>query len=133
MDARRDRQVWANTYRRRLTVENLFAVQEEITKRIAQELQTRLNPREHEQIENRPTRIPRPASDGQSPSPGLTVCHDLARCVKCHPLELVRRAGRTSHGLGTRSAVRVGLTGSRVKTKILLQVSKDCKPSGRHT
>lgn len=55
VNARRDEQVWANTYQRRHTVENVFDVQEEITRRIAEELETRLSPAERRQVAARPT------------------------------------------------------------------------------
>lgn len=55
VNARRDRQVWAQAYRRQLTAENVFRIQGEITKRIIAELQGRLTAREAERIERVPT------------------------------------------------------------------------------
>lgn len=42
VDAREDRQIWSKTYDRALTVENLFAVEEEIARSVAAALEVRL-------------------------------------------------------------------------------------------
>jgi serine/threonine-protein kinase len=55
VNARTDRQVWAESYQRALTAENLFQIQAEITKQIARELETRLSPAEARQVEQTPT------------------------------------------------------------------------------
>jgi TolB-like protein/Flp pilus assembly protein TadD len=55
VDARADRQVWANGYRRTLTAENLFDIQEDITRHIASALQTQLSPGEEAQVARIPT------------------------------------------------------------------------------
>jgi TolB-like protein/Tfp pilus assembly protein PilF len=57
VDARNDRQVWAEAYRRRLTAENLFAIQEEVTKQIVGELEARLTSVERRRLEARPTNV----------------------------------------------------------------------------
>ena len=46
---------WAETYRRTLTTENLFAVQSDLTKRIAGSLEAHLTAGERERVERRPT------------------------------------------------------------------------------
>lgn len=55
VNAREDRQVWAESYDRRLTAENLFAIQSEITQRIAASLEARLTSQEREQLARAPT------------------------------------------------------------------------------
>ena len=50
-----DEQLWAETYNRQLTAENLFAVQSEIAKTIAGALQARLSAEEQQRIEAMPT------------------------------------------------------------------------------
>jgi serine/threonine protein kinase/Flp pilus assembly protein TadD len=55
VNARTDRQVWADSYRSALTAEDLFQVQAEITRQIAQALETRLSPQEERQVEQTPT------------------------------------------------------------------------------
>jgi len=55
VNARTDRQVWAESYQRALTAENLFQIQAEITKQIARELETQLSPAEARQVEQTPT------------------------------------------------------------------------------
>lgn len=55
VNAADDRQVWAESYRRRLTAENVFAIQEEIAMRIAEALETRLTPAEARRVAERPT------------------------------------------------------------------------------
>ena len=53
VDASTDSQLWAQTYDRDLA--DVFAIQSEIAKAIAQELQAKLSPREENAIENPPT------------------------------------------------------------------------------
>jgi TolB-like protein/Tfp pilus assembly protein PilF len=53
VDARTDRQIWAQTYDRDLA--DVFAVQSEIAKAIAEQLQAKLSPREVNAIERPPT------------------------------------------------------------------------------
>jgi adenylate cyclase len=52
-DARTDRQLWAQTYDRDLA--DVFAIQSEIAKAIADQLQARLSPNERSEIERSPT------------------------------------------------------------------------------
>lgn len=56
IDAASDEHLWAETYDRKLTAENLFAIQTEIVRAIAGELKTALSPHDAEQIEQVPTR-----------------------------------------------------------------------------
>lgn len=44
VDARRDRQIWANSYDRELTAENVFALQGDIARNVARALQASLSP-----------------------------------------------------------------------------------------
>jgi TolB-like protein/Flp pilus assembly protein TadD len=53
VDARTDRQLWAQTYDRDLA--DVFAIQSEIAKAIAEQLQAKLSPREENAIERTPT------------------------------------------------------------------------------
>jgi TolB-like protein/class 3 adenylate cyclase/cytochrome c-type biogenesis protein CcmH/NrfG len=53
IDARTDRQLWAQTYDRDLT--DVFAIQSEIAMAIARQLQAKLSPREEKAIEQPPT------------------------------------------------------------------------------
>ena len=53
VDARTDRQLWAQTYDRDLA--DVFAIQSEIAKAIAEQLQAKLSPREQNAIERLPT------------------------------------------------------------------------------
>src|SRR4029077_10065338 len=53
VDARTDRHLWAQTYDRDLA--DVFAIQSEIAKTIADQLQARLSPREENAIERHPT------------------------------------------------------------------------------
>src|SRR5262249_50418767 len=53
VDARADRQLWAQTYDRDLV--NVFAIQSEIAKAIANQLQAKLSPRERSEIDRPPT------------------------------------------------------------------------------
>jgi TolB-like protein len=55
VNARTDRQVWAESYRRELTAENVFQIQSEITRQIASALKTQLSPQEERQVERTPT------------------------------------------------------------------------------
>ncbi len=55
VNARTDRQVWAQSYRRELTAENLFEIQSEITREIARALETQLSPAEEQQVQRQPT------------------------------------------------------------------------------
>jgi len=55
IDAATDDHLWAETYDRELTAENLFAVQSEITKKIADALQAELSTDEQLSIDARPT------------------------------------------------------------------------------
>ncbi len=55
INARRDRQVWAQDYRRQLTAENLFEIQAEVTKQIVNALKARLTPEEEKRLEEKPT------------------------------------------------------------------------------
>jgi len=57
VNTRDDRQVWAESYDTRLTAENLFAIQTEITHRIVRSLEARLTDREREQLARAPTRV----------------------------------------------------------------------------
>jgi serine/threonine-protein kinase len=54
VDARTDRHLWAQTYDRDLA--DVFAIQSEIAKTIADQLQAKLSPREENAIERHPTR-----------------------------------------------------------------------------
>jgi TolB-like protein/Tfp pilus assembly protein PilF len=53
VDARNDAHLWAQTYDRDLA--DVFAIQSEIAKAIADQLQAKLSPKEKEEIEQRPT------------------------------------------------------------------------------
>jgi len=55
VNARTDRQVWAESYLRELTAENLFRIQADITRQIARALETQLSPQEARQVERAPT------------------------------------------------------------------------------
>ena len=55
IDPRTEAHAWADSYRRDLTADDLFALQGEITKRIARSLETALTPEETRQVERRPT------------------------------------------------------------------------------
>jgi tetratricopeptide (TPR) repeat protein len=55
IDAATDEHLWADTYDRRLTAENIFAIQTEIAKAIADALQAALSPEEEERLERQPT------------------------------------------------------------------------------
>src|SRR6185437_13348771 len=53
IDARNDAHLWAQTYDR--PVDDVFAIQSEIAKAIADQLQAKLSPNEKAEIEQRPT------------------------------------------------------------------------------
>jgi TolB-like protein/Tfp pilus assembly protein PilF len=55
IDAATDKHLWAETYNRELTTENLFAVQSEITRIIADALQAELSTDEQRRLNARPT------------------------------------------------------------------------------
>ena len=55
IDAATDEHLWANTYDRRLSTDNLFAIQTEIATTIADKLKATLTPDEKERIEKVPT------------------------------------------------------------------------------
>jgi len=55
IDARSDEHLWVGTYDRELTAENLFAIQSEISTRIAESLQATLSPDEQQRLSRPPT------------------------------------------------------------------------------
>jgi len=55
IDAETDEHLWAEIYDRRLTAENLFVIQSEISRAIADALQATLSPEEQQRIDTRPT------------------------------------------------------------------------------
>ena len=55
IDPRAEATAWADQYRQKLTAENLFAIQGEITREIAGALQAELTPAETKQVGRRPT------------------------------------------------------------------------------
>ena len=55
IDANTDEHIWAETYNRELTVDNIFEIQEEISKEIAGALHAALSPDEEKRISDRPT------------------------------------------------------------------------------
>ena len=55
IDANTDEHLWAEIFDRELTAENLFAIQSEISERIAAALKTTLSPEEQQAISERPT------------------------------------------------------------------------------
>ena len=55
VDSRTDRNLWANSYDRELTAENLFDIQSEITREIVAALHGVLNEQDETRVENRPT------------------------------------------------------------------------------
>ena len=55
INARRDTHAWSQNYRRELTPENLFTIQDELTKKITRSLEATLTTQEAERIERRPT------------------------------------------------------------------------------
>ena len=55
VNPRTDQQAWAGDYQRALTAENLFDIQSDVTKRIAEALEAELTSEEQTRIERRPT------------------------------------------------------------------------------
>ncbi len=55
IQAEEDAHRWAETYRRKLTTENIFAIQSELTKKIAGSLEAELTPEESERVGRQPT------------------------------------------------------------------------------
>jgi TolB-like protein/Tfp pilus assembly protein PilF len=55
IDAQTDEHLWAEIFDREMTANNLFAIQTEISERIAEALKTTLSPEEQERISDRPT------------------------------------------------------------------------------
>jgi TolB-like protein len=55
IDAETDEHLWAEIFDRELTTENLFAIQSEISQKIAGALEATLSPQEQQAISNRPT------------------------------------------------------------------------------
>ena len=55
IDAATDEHLWAEVYDRQLTTENIFAIQTEIARAIANELETTLSPREQKLLARTPT------------------------------------------------------------------------------
>jgi len=55
IDAQTDEHLWAEIFDRELTTENLFAIQTEISRKIADALEARLSPEEQQRVDNRPT------------------------------------------------------------------------------
>lgn len=55
LNAREDRQIWAQSYRRTLNVDNVFDIQSELSLAIIEALHTRLTPLERARIDKNPT------------------------------------------------------------------------------
>jgi TolB-like protein len=55
IDAQTDEHLWAEIFDREMTANNLFAIQTEISERIAEALKTTLSPEEQQRISDRPT------------------------------------------------------------------------------
>jgi TolB-like protein/Tfp pilus assembly protein PilF len=55
IDAQTDEHLWAEIFDRELTTENLFAIQTEISRKIAEALKATLSPEEQKRVDNRPT------------------------------------------------------------------------------
>ena len=55
IDAQTDEHLWAEIFDRELTAENLFAIQSEISQKIAEALNTTLSPEEQQRVSDRPT------------------------------------------------------------------------------
>jgi len=55
IDASRDKHIWAETYDKELTAENLFAIQSEISREVVLELQSTLTAEDDEQLSRLPT------------------------------------------------------------------------------
>lgn len=56
IDAQNDRHLWAETYYRVLTLENIFSIQQEISEAVAATLRATLSPEERARVEATPTR-----------------------------------------------------------------------------
>ena len=56
INAKTDNHIWTNTYTRKMTAENVFAIQSEIAGAIANALKAVLTPQEKKRLEKRPTR-----------------------------------------------------------------------------
>jgi len=56
IDARSDEYLWTESYRRKLSAENIFSIQNEIATAVADALQTALTPRERDELAEVPTR-----------------------------------------------------------------------------
>jgi adenylate cyclase len=65
VDARINRQLWGQTYDRDLA--DVFAIQSEIAKAIAEQLQAKLSPREKNAIERPPTATSPPSISTRRP------------------------------------------------------------------
>ncbi len=55
VDARNDRQVWAESYQRELTAENLFQIQGDLTRQIVDQLAVQLSPEQQRTVDWAPT------------------------------------------------------------------------------
>ena len=55
IDGRKDAHLWAENYDRKLTARNIFAIQSELAKKIADQLQAHLTPEEERAVERIPT------------------------------------------------------------------------------
>jgi len=55
IDAKTDQHLWAEIFDRELTADNLFAIQSEISEKIAAALETTLSPQEKDRLNERPT------------------------------------------------------------------------------
>ena len=55
IDAQTDEHLWAEIFDRKLTTDNLFAIQTEISRKIAEALEARLSPEEQKRVDKRPT------------------------------------------------------------------------------
>jgi TolB-like protein/class 3 adenylate cyclase/Flp pilus assembly protein TadD len=87
IDARNDAHLWANTYDRDLA--DVFAIQSEIAKSIADQLQAKLSPAEKASIEKPPT-TDLPAYDLYTQAKSLLVSISLGTRTKDNLLEAVR-------------------------------------------
>jgi TolB-like protein len=85
IDARNDAHLWAQTYDRDLA--DVFAIQSEIAKTIADQLQAKLSPQEKTAIERRPT------SD-------VTAVDFYSRCQDSHSFNKLRRCQPAKNGGG---------------------------------
>ena len=68
IDVETDEHLWAETYNRQLTAENIFAIQADMATSIAEALQATLSPQELDTLNRVPTQslvpVPRLALDG---------------------------------------------------------------------